>query len=890
MPAVGVATWPLVGRDVELEAARRALAGPGDGIVIGGGAGVGKTRLAEEALAAVEAGGATIVRLVATRAAATIPFGAAAPLLGAPGSELADASVSAQRAAATLSATAPLVVGIDDAHLLDDATAALLQRIVEVGHVRFVVTVRTGDPVPDGLRALWESRGWPRLELGDLGRDDLRTLLTEALGGEVESTTLDRLWAATQGNALFVRELCRDALAAGTLARQHDVWTWSAAPFTGPRLHDLVADRVGRLAPDEHALAALLALGEPLPADLASSLTSPAAVEALQARGLVTANGSDDRTRLRLAHPLYAESLRARLGPLEAADLYADLVEAMSKDIHRLDADDRLRLAVWSVSGNVAVDPAVLVAAACDARGRDDARLAERLARAALSLPHTPGGSRDLPTPPAPGDRTAFAATVALGQALGDQLRSVEAEVVLAPLADRAGDDRQRAEVALARLAALKLSPDRLDEARRIAATTVVQDPTARDTIRAGLAGVLSHAGALREAGEIALELLDTADEVVRLHALAPASTWLIHTGRAERALQAAGDLFPVASAHQTDVPRGRGWTVTAAATALLAIGRACDVEAMLTATMEDPAQRRDHARGTLALITGRTALLQGRPATARTALREAVLALERSDTAGRHGWAVALLAESQALLGDGDAARATLAGRPLTRQSQRYQRDIERASLWVMAAEGDVTGAIRQAIERADNAAATGQTAFELVFLEVATRLGALGVAERAAAAAAGIDGPLAATLGHLALARAAGDGGRLDKTADSLSAMGLGLHAAEAAVAAARAHRRAGAATAARASSDKADWLRARCEGARTPGLAATELVDHLTRREREVALLAARGLSSREIATRFAVSVRTVDNQLGRAYRKLGITGRDDLAAELGSLPAG
>ena len=54
-----------------------------------------------------------------------------------------------------------------------------------------------------------------------------------------------------------------------------------------------------------------------------------------------------------------------------------------------------------------------------------------------------------------------------------------------------------------------------------------------------------------------------------------------------------------------------------------------------------------------------------------------------------------------------------------------------------------------------------------------------------------------------------------------------------------------------------------------------------DELTAREREVATLAAAGLTSREIAGRLVVSVRTVDNHLQRAYRKLGVTRREELA---------
>jgi DNA-binding CsgD family transcriptional regulator len=62
----------------------------------------------------------------------------------------------------------------------------------------------------------------------------------------------------------------------------------------------------------------------------------------------------------------------------------------------------------------------------------------------------------------------------------------------------------------------------------------------------------------------------------------------------------------------------------------------------------------------------------------------------------------------------------------------------------------------------------------------------------------------------------------------------------------------------------------------------------VEPLTRREREVALLAAGGASSRDIAEQLYLSTRTVDTHLARAYRKLGITGREQLAAALGTAP--
>ena len=55
-------------------------------------------------------------------------------------------------------------------------------------------------------------------------------------------------------------------------------------------------------------------------------------------------------------------------------------------------------------------------------------------------------------------------------------------------------------------------------------------------------------------------------------------------------------------------------------------------------------------------------------------------------------------------------------------------------------------------------------------------------------------------------------------------------------------------------------------------------------LTRAEREVALLAAAGRSNREIAESLFISRKTVENYLHRAYEKLGVSGRDELAAAI------
>jgi DNA-binding CsgD family transcriptional regulator len=77
----------------------------------------------------------------------------------------------------------------------------------------------------------------------------------------------------------------------------------------------------------------------------------------------------------------------------------------------------------------------------------------------------------------------------------------------------------------------------------------------------------------------------------------------------------------------------------------------------------------------------------------------------------------------------------------------------------------------------------------------------------------------------------------------------------------------------------------LAARCEGAMTtPALQAVESRVRLTQPERDVAAMAAAGRSNKEIAEVLHLSRGTVQNHLHRAYEKLGVNGRDELAAAL------
>ena len=241
-----------------------------------------------------------------------------------------------------------------------------------------------------------------------------------------------------------------------------------------------------------------------------------------------------------------------------------------------------------------------------------------------------------------------------------------------------------------------------------------------------------------------------------------------------------------------------------------------------------------------------------------------------------------------------GDAARAAVlraelaSTRPELRQVRLYHYEIDRAVAWHTAHTGDPDAACVTLAERARHWADRGAVMPAVVHANDLARLGrpdlAAGVLSRVTLAGGW---PLGAAIAAFVAASAAGDPAALEAAADRFASLGFKVYAVDAMAAAAVAT--SGAAREPTRVVAAAAGLAAQCPGLHTPLLSRAGTGDRLTRREREVALLAARGLSNRDIAERLAtVSARTVENHLARVYLKLGVHGREGLGAGL-SMPA-
>ncbi len=166
---------------------------------------------------------------------------------------------------------------------------------------------------------------------------------------------------------------------------------------------------------------------------------------------------------------------------------------------------------------------------------------------------------------------------------------------------------------------------------------------------------------------------------------------------------------------------------------------------------------------------------------------------------------------------------------------------------------------------------------AYELVRLDRAS-----DVAARMSEIAATSSSALFTVQAQHAAGAARNDRDALEQAADTFAARGYIVFAVGAMSHAADAARHDGDQRAVALALTRVQQLRAQCDDAigttlALPGLPAPIA---LTRREREIAVLAAQGMGNREISERLFISKRTAENHLARIYDKLGITSRVEL----------
>lgn len=869
--------WPLTGRSAQLDRAVSVLgSGQSRSVFLYGPSGIGKSRIQAAVGDRLEQAGWLVLTASGNPALAAVPFATVAPALarGVESPTLPSTTDPLTLFTMTSSAIAELAAGrevlmaVDDLSSADSVSVALLAQLVAAGAIALMATMPEGEPVPDGILPIAAAGDSTRIDVPPLDLDDVTELLASVLGRPIAHRGAVELHRVSHGNPLFLRELVLGAAEQGALTLTEGHWQLTADPAGTPALRDLIRARLRGLEAEERDIVERLALCEPLGVDEFTRTGAAGALVELESRGMITVDESGHGIAITLAHPHYAAAVRETMPRIRAISLLAEQADVVAAGPTTV--VDELRIAIWRLDAGRPSDPALLIRSAQLAGRAHDHRTAERLVAAAIA-----SGATDVSAYLLHGD---------LLWALG---RGPDSLAALAK-AELAARETARPEPLLAAIAMKRAEiygGDPLGSERGIELL---------ERLEAELPGqrpmlLLSKAALVRNLSR-ANEALEIVDEADRAMGTSPAERALIsvaramplsHMQRCEEALESAQAAVDYASTEGAIIPKRRAQL--ALAYAMLEDDRYLEARGVLVSSMHSAIADRDELTLRVdELMMGRVFWALGRLDTASRWFRDAASGAELRGPASARSPALAFLTVLACEQGDLEAASGFR-----SRMEAGYATDDAMTALadaWLARVEGRTDTAVRILLDRVDVFVRHGANFPAASFLHHVVRFGSRVHTELAAdrldALRELVPSRGVSLRARHARAEASGDVTALRAVGAEWESLGALLFAAEAVASAGQVARTAGHGREASADLQRAASLAAACEGARTPLLSFTDGSEPLTTREREIASLAAQGLSSNEIAQRLFLSPRTVNNHLQSTYTKLGIRGRHEL----------
>jgi len=870
-----VMQWPFVGRAREFQCALDVLENRSDyhGVVLVGDAGVGKTALARRLAEALQSNGLNERFILGTNTARAVPL--AAFQRWVPVAEAHEPAVLLAAAHRALANEPDLLMVVDDAHLLDGLSALLVQQVAASGTTTMIVTIRSGDAIPDAVTALWKEHHLMRIDVDPFQRAQTSELVCAALQGVVSDAVIDQLHDLSCGVALVLRSLLTAAVENGTLSQNGGRWRLKGPLQVGADLSDLLESGLRTMPADEFEVVEIVAAAEVLDWAILRQLCDTDAVARAERRGAIELVADGSHTIARLGHPVLRDVVRKRGGVARSRQLNTILAAQLSAVLQRPrshgapnagpDVRSQIQLAQFMARSDMDPDLGVIIHAAASAVTMSNVSLGEQLARFAYDH----GGGLN--------------AAIVLAEAMSWQGRGEEAESLLARFDPDGADAVATVRWGCTRAANLYWACGDVDAARSVLGTVRdrVAPPAMLGLVTAMEVSFDFFAGRLDQAISIGSGACATPD-------LMPlAMVWVASATAGALALRGSFAQVPViaerglAAAQRCESGLQRFAIGLAEVLALTGAGDFAAAEKVCT-RYRDMTAGEAQANSIVDAMAGRIDLGRGALANACGELHGALSVMTEALPRGWVMLVAAWLAQAEAARGNSAAAAAALAQAKAAagRQVAVFWPELELARAWERAAVGETTAARVHAERAALLARQADMLPVEMQALHTGVRFGDRSHSARLRELAKLLDSPLAATVAAHSRGLAGHDGDQLDDAADQFEKLGAMALAADAAAQAAREHAGAGTRIKELESSTHAHWRASQCN-LRTPATAAIERPLPITDREREIATLVAAGLSNRQISDRLNVSARTVEGHLYRIFSKLGITQRDELA---------
>ncbi|WLQ05236.1 helix-turn-helix domain-containing protein [Arthrobacter oryzae] len=823
-----------------------------------------------------------------------VPYGALSPYLADLSVEDVTSKVAVLRALwahleKVRKSPGPALLLVDDAHDLDTATAEMIAELVQAGWAKLVATCIPRPGIPQPLLRLWHDGTAERFDIAPLTMEQGHRLCEALLQGKVLNSTSREYWQEAGGNTLLLKTLVREAQRSGDLIQRNGVWLNAGSSHVRTlELTAVVKVQLMRISADGREALNLIALAEPVDRTLVGEIAGEPAVKELLDQRLVV-QSVDSEPTLRLVSPVYGEVLRRIVPAARSLQLHKELVSRMEISVDK--PESLLRIVSWSLDCGAEVPGRLLIRAAVLACKLFQSEAALRIAwavrdpelqqtaRAVMARSHYNLGHYDEAA--ALLNVNVDTGNGLVHMAVNSLLRSATRTALGHPASDIAEDARRLRQWGQEEAAA------------KPADSAAILKVTAR---RASLVELMAYSlsGDYRQMGPRLDELLEAGGwagepdgALTRSMALALQAERLCALGYPLQGRQLAMEAYGQAQPPDNDIFFLPEFIVVRLVACDLAAGEWAEAQQLLDGYAETSfGSAMVSFSGAAYVVMGYIAVRQGKLADALELLTTGLEALRDSDPQQMFRFCASMafyVAAAQGLKTEADRLRSDYEawGERGMHLVTAFARDFLAAGEEHLAGDGSGLAALHRS---AEEAAEQNAVFLELNALAMALGLGDTTRLERLRELAGSAEGTWAAALAEYCAAFSSGSAELYLRAGDALctaSAFQLASDAYAAALSSLDRSRNRELAALARAGV-------ARCN--EELGHAGTEaqpdtVAPILTKRERNIVGLAATGLSDRMIADKLQISVRTVEGHLYRCYLKLGIAGRDELAAAAG-----
>lgn len=874
-------------------------------IFLSGETGMGITSLLRE-LTEVVSSRTAVIGLQGTPSLTSIPFGILAPFVRRNSSAFIESHVDAIRKTLELLAELeadlpagvasdadvykPLII-IDEADYIDKSTAEVMVSLAQAEKIKLVVAHRASNEPVSPLPQLWEAGVAERIQLKPLTRDSGHDFCLGVLGGPPKVNASWYFWSTAGGNPLLMRLVIEDALASGKLQLKDGVWVMDIQSVpAGHHLQSVVREQLRGLSQKARNTLSLVALSEPISAEIVTGQMGASALAELRDRRLLleTVEGT---TLLRLMNPVYGEVIREMVPHAQRRMLHSRLIDVLKKE--PATPESLLRMAIWTLESGLPVPDEELLTAAIFACKLYESRVALRLAdevsearnrkradvvkaRARFNMGEYETAAKLLQQAPAEAASVAELMFGGLLRAANQSALGLPAETI------------QEAAVAL-RLHGERLAQQDLERSAEI---------LLRTQERAHIIDLLAHSrsgnyAAMSSHIESVLSRTDGNDDVDHLCnrsiALALDAERLSALGFPVAGMAQAATAFSIVQTEDHDVFFVPEMIISRAQVASLTAGQWQEAEQILQFLAVDVGKATISFGGSVGVARGMMLLRQGRTTAALEVLLSGMDSLQHNDPQQLLGYCASMAAYCAAKAGQFDLAGELV---------KEYSEDT--SMFVVVAHERAFIAAAREYLEKdgkgnaellriAEEASAHGLLTVELNALSLLLEFEPAQARRRILAMANNVEGSWAAGLHSYATALEQRQTSVMVAAAEQLLEAQMYQHANRVLRVASSAAGRDRDGRLSRLIQEGLNTVEEAFaaehnNGGRNSGSHQGAMRAKLTARELEIALMAAQGMTDKSIAAQLHVSVRTVEGHLYRTYSKLEITDRSDLGVVL------